>query len=83
MHRSEVEALENNAIWREIVDTLKEVKTGLFEDLANLDPMSEAVEIARKQGRLYMIGFVLAQPDAILQEIVETANNEERKEGAV
>lgn len=82
MHRSEVEALESNAIWREIVDTLKEVKLGLFEDLANLDPISEAVEMARKQGRLYMIGFVLAQPEAILQEI-DTAQKEERKEGAL
>jgi hypothetical protein len=82
MHRSEVDSLERNGVWREIVDTLKEVKIGLFEDLANMDPNLEGTDIARKQGRLYMISFVLAQPDAILREIDEdNARNEERKEG--
>lgn len=83
MYRSEMESLLSNSVWKEIADTLREVKTGIFEDLTNLDPYKEATEVARKQGRLYMIDFVLAQPEAIMKEIEETANKEERKEGSV
>lgn len=80
MSKAAVENLEQNPIWREIVDTLKEVMEGLKIDAMHLDPISE-VEIARIQGRYIMAEFVLAQPLAILRELEETAKIEERKEG--
>jgi predicted glycoside hydrolase/deacetylase ChbG (UPF0249 family) len=66
-------------MWHEIKSTLKEVIVGLHEDIANLDPNTEATELARKQGRLAMAVWMLAQPEAILEEI-EIENDKQVKQ---
>jgi len=81
MYKSDFEALRDNAVWKEIVSTLEEVQAGLIMELKDIDPFTDPGILARKQGRLKMIEFVLKQPEAILMEIEETANKEERKEG--
>jgi len=88
MYKSAVEDLQKNPAWQEIVSTLKEVQAGLIFDLQDMDPFGDgATKIARQQGRLKMLEFVLSIPDDILREIEEDnkreADKEERKEGAV
>jgi hypothetical protein len=79
MYKSDYEQFISNPIWREIEDTAKEVKAGLLEDLANMDPIIEATDMARKQGRLKMLDWLMAQPLAILEEIKATLEKEKGK----
>jgi hypothetical protein len=79
MYKSDYEQLVSNPIWREIEDTVKEVKAGLLEDLANMDPITEVIDMARKQGRLKMLDWLMAQPLAILEEIEATLEKEKGK----
>ena len=78
MYRSEYDSFVTSPIWHEIVNTLKETREGLISDIAELDPFAEATQLARQQGRLKMLEFVLALPDDILREINE---NLEKKDG--
>lgn len=78
MYRSEYDSFVTSPIWHEIVITLKETREGLLSDIAELDPFAEATQLARQQGRLKMLEFVLAIPDDILREINE---NLEKKDG--
>lgn len=78
MYRSEYDSFVTSPIWHEIVSTLKETREGLLSDIAELDPFAEATQLARQQGRLKMLEFVLALPDDILREINE---NLEKKDG--
>ena len=80
MHKSDYDHFVTSPMWHEIVETLKEVKVGLLEDIANLDPKEEATELARKQGRLAMANWMLLQPDAILIEI-ETEERKQKERG--
>ena len=82
MYRSDYEALLKNSVWQEIVMTLEEVSLGLADDLKNIDPVKDPGLLARQQGRLLMAEYVLSMPVDMLREIEETANKEERKEGA-
>ncbi|OQB06124.1 MAG: hypothetical protein BWY21_01953 [Parcubacteria group bacterium ADurb.Bin216] len=81
MYRSEYDSFVTSPIWHEIVDTLKETKEGLLNDVAELDPFADATKLARQQGRLKMLEFVLALPDDILREIEENLEKktEEKK----
>lgn len=78
MYRSEYDSFVTSPIWHEIVITLKDTREGLLSDIAELDPFAEATQLARQQGRLKMLEFVLALPDDILREINE---NLEKKDG--
>ena len=78
MYRSEYDSFVTSPIWHEVVSTLKETREGLISDIAELDPFAEATQLARQQGRLKMLEFVLALPDDILREINE---NLEKKDG--
>ena len=80
VHVSDVEALQKNTVWKEIVETLKVVKAGLIEDVSTIDPFTQPGVLANKQGRLALLEFFLLQPDAIVYEI-NAAKQEERKGG--
>jgi hypothetical protein len=69
MYKSEYDSFISSPIWHEIVETLKEVKAGLLEDLQSLDPFAQTTELARQQGRLKMLEFMLLMPEDILREI--------------
>jgi hypothetical protein len=71
MYKSEYEAFISSPIWKEILATLKETEAGLLEDLKELDPNVEATSIARQQGRIKMLNFVISMPEDILREIEE------------
>ena len=81
MYKSDYDAFISNPIWKEIVTTLRETKEGLIEDLKEMDPFADATNLARQQGRLKMLEFVLALPDDILREIEENLEKktEEKK----
>ena len=84
MHHSDVDDLEKNEAWKDIVEVLNEVKSGLQnEDFQVLDPVKEAGAIARIQGKIDMINFVIAQPKAQRVEIDAELGKQtkERKEG--
>lgn len=82
MHKSDYDHFVTSPMWHEIKDTLREVILGLHEDLANLDPATDATELARKQGRLAMAIWMLAQPEAILEEIkIEEDKLEKQEKG--
>jgi|GEM_PF-2178279 hypothetical protein len=82
MYKSDYESFINNPIWKEMKETLEEVKIGLFEDLKELDPHLEVSGLARQQGRLKMLEFVLLLPEDILREINEKLeeNTEDKNE---
>jgi hypothetical protein len=81
LHKSDYEHFVTSPMWHEIEGTCKEVKVGLLEDLANMDPIAEATDMARKQGRLKMLDWLMAQPRAILEEIeIEQQREKERGE---
>jgi len=69
MYISDYEAFVRSPLWHEITSTLKEVRDGLHKDLGSLDPNTQATPIARCQGRLALIDFILALPDDIKMEI--------------
>ncbi len=74
MYKSDYEAFISNPIWKEIVTTLKETREGLIEDLKEMDPFADATNLARQQGRLKMLEFVLTEMvEDILREINERA----------
>lgn len=81
MYKSEYDSFITSPIWHEIVDTLKETRDGLLNDIIEIDPFADATRLARQQGRLKMLEFVLALPDDILREINENLEKttEERK----
>ena len=79
MYLSEYQSFVTNPVWVEIRKTLEEVRFGLLDDLKELDPVCEASNIARQQGRLKMLEFVLVLPEDILREINEKL--EETTEG--
>ena len=81
MHKMAVEDFKRSEVWQDIVQVLGDVKVGLIEDLKDLDPFEQPGKLAQKQGRLAMIEFVLAQPDAIMAEIEIELKDKERKEG--
>ena len=81
MHKSDYEHFVESPMWKEIVDTCKEVKAGVLEDLMHMDPIVEATDMARKQGRLTMMDWFLAQPAAILEEIEIEQQKEKGEEG--
>lgn len=82
MYKSDYESFVSNPIWKEIVATLVEVKSGILFDLADIDPFKDGTSIARQQGRIKMLEFVLALPADILREIEETKlKEEENKDG--
>jgi hypothetical protein len=72
MYFSDYESFVKSPVWKEIVETLTEVKEGIYEDFKKFDPNGEATNIARHQGRLLMIDFILALPYDIKREIEET-----------
>lgn len=79
MYRSDLEALQQNACWREIVQVLKETEKGLLEDIAEILPFEEGVvKLAQQQGRLKMLKFVLYELPADFEE--EIKMNERRGE---
>jgi hypothetical protein len=82
MYKSDYDSFVSNPIWREIEETSKEVKRGLVEDLINMDPIAEASEMSKKQGRLKMLDWLMAQPLAILEEVEANKLKEERKESS-
>ncbi len=71
MYKSEYDSFISSPIWAEIVVTLKETRDGLLSDIMELDPIAEATQLARQQGRLKMLDFVLELPEDILREINE------------
>ena len=78
MYKSEYDAFISSPIWKEMAITLKETITGLLSDLAELDPKEETTALARQQGRLKMLEFLLLMPEDILREINEKL--EEKRE---
>lgn len=81
MHKSDYLALRDNAVWKKIVSTLNEVKIGLNSDLAEYDPITQTTKLARAQGRLAMVDFLIELPEDILREIEENIKLEESKDG--
>lgn len=78
MTLNDIETFEKSEVWEEVRETLNEVITGLISDLSTLDPVKEATELARKQGRKAGMEFVLALPSLIKADIKEDM---ERREG--
>ncbi len=83
MYRSDYESFTSNPVWKEMVETLTEVKAGLNKDLAEYDPITQTTQLARAQGRLALIDFVMELPEDILREIKENeeTNTGGRKDG--
>jgi hypothetical protein len=81
-YEHDVNNLVENPAWKEVVDTLQETRRGLIDDLCELDPLTEGGKIARQQGRLKMLEFVLALPDSFIEELREEAakSKQESKE---
>lgn len=69
MHKHDVDNLLANPAWQEIADILTETRRGLVEDLCELDPVGEGGKIARQQGRLKMVDFMLSLPDSFIEEM--------------
>lgn len=82
MYKSDYDHFVTSPMWHEILDTAKDVRVGINADLANMDPLKEATDMARKQGRLAMLEWFLAQPAAILEEIEIEENKKEKGEEA-
>lgn len=81
MYKSDYEAFISNPIWKEMVETLNELKGGLISDLSELDPKEEMTSLARQQGRKAMVEYVLGLPSMILEEIeAEQRKLEEKTE---
>ncbi|OQB09793.1 MAG: hypothetical protein BWY21_00644 [Parcubacteria group bacterium ADurb.Bin216] len=82
MYKSDYESFISNPIWKEMKGTLEEIRVGLFEDLKDLDPHLDGSSLARQQGRLKMLEFVLLLPEDILREINEKLeeNTEDKNE---
>jgi len=81
MHRSDYENLVSNPVWKEILSTCDDVVKGIYVDLGAMNPITEAMEMARKQGRLTMVAWFLAQPKEILREIEETQDKQTEERG--
>lgn len=79
MTKADYEAFERNPIWKEISSTLEEVIVGIVDDLSNMDPVTQAGALAKKQGRKLMAEFVLSLPKDILVEIEEKNKEGEKR----
>ena len=79
MYLSDVDALLSNPVWKEIIETIKETKQGLIDDLKDLDPVKEPTLLARQQGRMRAFDFIMRLPEDFRQEI-ESENKRKEKE---
>ena len=79
MYLSDVDALLSNPVWKEIIETIKETKQGLIDDLKDLDPVKEPTLLARQQGRMRAFDFRMSLPEDFRQEI-ESENKRKEKE---
>jgi hypothetical protein len=79
MYLSDVDALLSNPVWKEIIETIKETKQGLIDDLKDLDPVKEPTLLARQQGRMMAFDFIMSLPEDFRQEI-ESENKRKEKE---
>lgn len=59
MHMHDLEALEKNPIWQEIKTSMEEVKKAIQVELQTLDPFQSPTDIARGQGKVWMIDTIL------------------------
>lgn len=77
---SELENFVQGRVWRIIVAALTDRVGEKMEENNVLDPFNEPVKIARNQGFVEAMAFVVDYP-AILKEQVEFENREEKKDG--
>ena len=78
MYRSDYDNFVKNPVWQEIVKVLEETKKGRRDDLRDIDPITDGGILARQQGRLKMLEFVLEE---LLEDILREINEEPGENG--
>lgn len=81
-NKSDIERLEENAAWREIVRTIVERKDLLQSDFRKLNPMSPegGYAMALIQGQLNELDWLLQQPETMEMEVAEMLTQQNREE---
>lgn len=73
---SELEDFVNTRVWRILVQAMIDATHNKYADLATLDPVQQPVEMARAQGYMQGLGWIMDYP-ALLKEQIEYEQNEE------
>lgn len=78
----DIEALERNEAWREIVRTVEERKAMLQGEFRTLNPMSPegGYAMALKQGQLNELDWLLLQTELMKVEVAEQLTRDKREE---
>jgi hypothetical protein len=81
-NKSDIDHLEGNAAWREIVRTIEERKDLLQSDFRKLNPMSPegGYAMALIQGQLNELDWLLQQPETMEMEVAEALTEKNREE---
>lgn len=79
LNKSDIENFVQNRVWKRLVQALIDRTNDKMEDNNIVDPFKEPTRIARNQGVVDGLSFVLDFP-AILLEQIEYENREEKKD---
>ena len=80
IYKSDVLKFKEGVVWRSMREELQMAADGLLGTLRNLDPNTEATEIARSQGRLEAVENFLMMPDDLYTEALEEREKEKKEE---
>jgi hypothetical protein len=78
MHRSDLEILLRNSIWKEMKNNASDLMAGLIEDLGSLDPMQDPTQISRTQGKIQTLKMVFDEWIEDIKRDIEEQEEETR-----
>lgn len=78
MHRSDLEILLRNSIWKEMKNNASDLMAGLIEDLGRLDPMQDPTQISRTQGKIQTLKMVFDEWIEDIKRDIEEQEEETR-----
>ena len=76
---SDLENFVSNRVWKVIVQTIISRTNEKMEENISIDPFKEPTQIARNQGFVDAMSFIVDLP-AVMKEQVEFDNREEKKD---
>lgn len=82
LDESEIEHFANNRVWKQIAEDIMTTALMASEDNDTLDPITEAVIIARNQGKIEAIKRIVDMPRVYTEEIKldkQTKTKEEKE----
>lgn len=80
IYKSDVLKFKDGVVWRSMREEMGMALDGLLGTLKNLDPVTQATEMARTQGRIEAVESFLSMPDDLYADALEEREKEMKEE---